>query len=76
MLLPPAITDHCPVPVLGCVALRVADAEQSVWLLPALAVGCSSRTIVTAAVAVGQLPLETVHKKTLLPMPNELTDDE
>lgn len=60
--------------MLGCMALRVAEDAQSVWLFPALAVGCSSRIIVTAAVVVGQLPLVTVHKNILLPMPSELTE--
>jgi len=54
----------------------VADDAQSVWLLPALAVGGRSRVIVTVAVAEGQLPLLTVHKKVLLPAPSDVTADE
>jgi hypothetical protein len=45
-------------------------------LLPALAVGCASLTIVTADVAEGQLALDTVHKNVLVPVPRAVTEVE
>jgi hypothetical protein len=51
----------------------VTAAAQSVWLLPAFAVGGICRKILTEAVAVVQLPLVTVHTKVFDPSPNVLT---
>jgi len=76
MLPEPESSVHAPVPTPAFVAESVADAEQIVWLLPALAVGWISLMIFTAEVAEGQLPLLTVHKKVLVPVFNEVTCDE
>jgi len=67
---------HAPLPAGGLTAFRVADDAQSSWSLPALAVGTVCLTIVTVDVAAGQLPLDTVHRNVLLPLPSELTADE
>jgi hypothetical protein len=47
MLPPPESTDHAPAPLPGGTAFNVTDVAQSVWLLPALAVGARSRVMVT-----------------------------
>jgi cobalamin biosynthesis protein CbiG len=44
-------------------------------LFPAFATGCASLIIITSAVAEGQLPLLTVHKKALVPVPSEVTGE-
>jgi len=72
----PEITDQLPLPMDGLMALKVADVLHRVWLTPASAPGGRSLVMVTAAVAVGQLPLSTVHKKILLPGFSEVTCDE
>lgn len=69
---PPDPTDQVPVPTDGITAFKVVPEAQIVWLLPALAVGCTSREIITDAVADGQLPLATVHKNELVPVPNDV----
>jgi len=76
MLALPESRLQLPVPMPGGVALSVADEAQRTWSCPALAEGCASRTILTAAVAEGQLPLLTVHKKVLVPVFKDVTDDE
>jgi hypothetical protein len=72
----PESSDHEPVPGAGAVAMSVAPDVQMVWLDPALAVGGRSLVMLTAEVAVGQLPLLTVHKNKFVPVPSELTCDE
>jgi hypothetical protein len=69
----PAITDQAPVPTVGLVAAKVAVVAQMVWSVPALDIGCASLYMLTIAVAEGQLPLDTVHTKELVPVPNDVT---
>jgi hypothetical protein len=58
----PATTDQLPVPEVTGVATSVELAEQSVALLPALAMeGGRSLLIETVAVDEGQTPFEVVH---------------
>ena len=72
----PATTDHSPVPTVGFTAARLAVSAQTVWLDPALAVGCASRVTVTLDVAGVHTPLLTVHRKELVPIDNPVTCDE
>lgn len=72
----PESKDQKPVPAVGTMAVSVAEEEQSVWLMPPLAVRGSSLVIVTVAVACGQLPLLTVHKSRLSPPPRPVNADE
>ena len=76
MLAVPVITDHIPFPIDGFVADKVAVAEQTVCVLPAKAVGITSCIIVTAEVAVGQTPFETVHKNIFVPVLKAFTCEE
>jgi hypothetical protein len=72
----PEITDQEPVPAVGEIAAKVAEAEQTVWLFPALALGSASRTRATVEVLGGQTPLLTLHSKMVVPVPNEVTEVE
>jgi hypothetical protein len=64
----PAVTVQSPVPVVGVFAASVAEAAQRVCEVPALeTVGFASQITVTVLLEEGQLPLEIVHTKLLVP---------
>lgn len=64
----PVKTDQLPAPAVGTVAASVIEAAQTVWSVPAKAVGCISLKILTVDVAGGQEPLVTVHTNWLVPV--------
>lgn len=69
----PLISDQVPTPAVGVLAANVVDGVlmQSVWLGPALAtLGTAFTTMLTDEEDDGQTPLEVVHSKTLVPVPN------
>lgn len=70
----PAPTVQIPVPTVGAFADNVKVVLQVLWSVPAFAmVGAASRVMVTSLVEGVQVPLETVHLNTLIPIPKLVT---
>ena len=65
----PEINDHVPDPTVGVFAVKVEEVLQMLWSSPARAdVGFSSTVMVTSSETSPQVPPETVHRKTLVPI--------
>ena len=64
---------HTPVPVVGMFALSVADDAQIVRSVPELATDGGKKRVMITSSNVTQVPLVTVHRNTLAPVPSALT---
>ena len=65
----PLKMDHVPTPILGVLPFIVASVPQICKSVPAFAAGpCASLWICTVSVLMGQMPLEMVQTKVLLPV--------
>jgi hypothetical protein len=71
----PEINVQAPLPTVGVFAFKMEDVLQMLWSSPARAlVGFSSTVMVTSSETSPQVPPETVHRKTLVPMDKPVTE--